>query len=177
VQKDESSLRHDWPLWAPLVQAGGVFLLHGALPFGVSRILDRHGWSAGHPATWNLLGLVPVAGAGAVLVWIIVLHTRAALRHGWRMAPTPFEPTQYLLVSGPYGYSRNPIYLSHCVIWSGWALFYGSVAVLVGVVVLWAVLAFVVVPYEERGLERQLGEAYRQYQQHVPRWLGPRLVG
>jgi len=172
VQKTSPPLRHDLPLWAPLVQALALSLFHVALPFGVSRLSSRHGWSAGHPALWNVFGLLPVVGGLALIVWIIVLHVRSATQHGWRMEVTPFEPTQYLIVSGPYRYTRNPIYLCHCTIWIGWALFYGSVAVLVGLLLMWLSLAFIIVPYEESGLMRQLGEPYRRYQSRVPRWFG-----
>ena len=79
-----------------------------------------------------------------------------------------------LTTTGPYAYTRNPIYLSHLSIWSGWAVFYGSVAVAAGVAVMWLSLTFVVLPYEERGLMRQLGEPYVRYQQHVHRWFGRR---
>ena len=174
MQKEDPTLRHDWPLWAPVAQAVGLLLFHGALPFGLSRLSDRHGWSGGHPAAWNMLGLLLVACGIGVLVWVIVLHDKAAPKHGWRFEATPFEPTQYLIVSGPYRYSRNPIYLSHFTVWIGWALFYGSITVLLGVMVLWMVLTFVIVPYEERGLVRGLGEPYLQYQSRVARWFGRR---
>jgi len=174
MARDPSPLRHDFPLWAPLLQVVGVLLLHGLLPFGVSALTVRHGWSAGHPAAWNLLGLLPIAGGAALLIWVVVLLDREVPKHGWRIEATPFEPTQYLVVSGPYAYTRNPIYLSYFTIWSGWAVFYGSVAVAAGVAVMWLSLKFVVLPYEERGLMRQLGEPYVCYQQHVHRWFGRR---
>ena len=167
-----SALRYDWPRWASVLQALGLLLLHGALPFGLSRLSDRHGWSAGHPALWNWPGLLPVAGGIAVIVWVIALHREEAPRHGWRIEKTPFEPPRYLIVRGPYRYTRNPIYLSHLAIWSGWTLFYGSAALLLGVLFLWMALTFVIVPYEERGLARELGEPYAQYQSRVGRWLG-----
>ena len=171
-----SPLRYDFPLWAPLLQVVGVLLFHGLLPRALAALASRHGWSAGHPVVWNLLGLLPVAGGAALLIWVIVLHDRAAPKHGWRIEATPFEPAQYLIVSGPYAYTRNPIYLSHLTIWGGWTVFYGSVAVAAGMVVLWVVLAFVIVPYEERGLIRQMGEPYVRYQHHVHRWFGRRRV-
>jgi protein-S-isoprenylcysteine O-methyltransferase Ste14 len=177
VAKEETSgLRHDWPLWVPLTQAAELLLFHGALPFGLSRLSYRHGWFNGQPAPWNLAGLLPVAGGIAVIIWVIVLHCERAPRHGWRIEKTPFEPPRYLIVSGPYRYSRNPIYLSHLAIWIGWTLFYGSVAMLLGVLFLGALLAFVIVPYEERGLARELGESYVRYQSQVARWFG-RLSG
>jgi protein-S-isoprenylcysteine O-methyltransferase Ste14 len=169
-------LRYDFPLWAPLLQIVGLLLVDGLLPLGLSTITARHGWSAGHPAAWNFIGLLPVACGAALLAWVVVLHDREAPKHGWKVEATPFEPARYLIVSGPYGYTRNPIYLSHLAIWSGWAVFLGSVAVAGGLVVLWLALAFVVVPYEERGLIRQLGEPYLRYQQHVDRWFGRRSV-
>jgi protein-S-isoprenylcysteine O-methyltransferase Ste14 len=170
--ENASPLRHDWPAWAPVAQTVGLFLFHGALPFGVSMLSYRHGWPAGHPSAWNALGLLPVAAGIALIVWIIALHRRQAVRHGWRFEKTPFEPQRYLIVGGPYRYSRNPIYLSHLAIWIGWALFYGSVAVLLGVVAIWVLLRFVILPYEERGLRRAMGEAYEQYVRRVPRWFG-----
>ena len=160
--ENPSPLRHDWPRWAPAAQAIALFLFHGALPFGLSRLSYRHGWPAGHPSAWNLLGLLPVAAGIALIVWTIALHRRDAVRQGWRFEKTPFEPPPYLIVDGPYRYSRNPIYLSHLTIWIGWALFYGSVAVLLGIVAIWLPLKFVILPYEERGLRRAMGEAYGQ---------------
>src|SRR5262245_27115364 len=176
MARDPSPLRYDFPLWAPLLQVAGLLLFHVLLPLGLSALAARHGWSAGHPAGWNLLGLLPGAAGAALLTWVIVLHDREAPKHGWRIEPTPFEPAQYLLVSGPYAYTRNPIYLSHLAIWGGWAVFFGSIAVAAGAIVLWLVLAFVILPYEERGLIRQLGEPYLRYQHHVRRWFGRRSV-
>ena len=176
MPRSPSSLRYDFPLWVPLLQVVGVLLFHVMLPLGLSALASRHGWSAGHPASWNLLGLFPVGGGAALLMWVIALHDREVPKHGWRIEPTPFEPAQYLIVSGPYGYTRNPIYLSHLTIWSGWAVFYGSIAVAAGLVVLWLALAFVILPYEERGLIRQFGEPYLRYQHQVHRWFGRRSV-
>jgi protein-S-isoprenylcysteine O-methyltransferase Ste14 len=176
MSREPSPLRYDFPLWAPLLQGAGLLVLHGLVPFGLSALATRHGWSGGYPSVLNLLGLILVSGGVALLTWVIVLHDREAPKHGWRVEATPFEPAHYLVVSGPYAYTRNPIYVSHLTIWSGWAIFYGSVAVAVGVVFFWLALAFVIVPYEERGLVRQLGEPYLRYQHHVHRWFGRRSV-
>jgi protein-S-isoprenylcysteine O-methyltransferase Ste14 len=62
------------------------------------------------------------------------------------------------------------MYLCGMLIWLGWVIFYGSVAVLVG----WGHVAFLVVPWEERRLETRFGEAYLRYKHSVPRWLGKR---
>ena len=166
------ALRYDWPWWAPILQAVALSLFHGALPFALSRLSVRHGWSAGHPAIWNWLGLLLVAAGIGMIIWTIALHREGAMSRGWRFEKTPFEPARYLIVRGPYRYSRNPIYLSHLAIWMGWALFYGSVVVLANFFVLWMVLVFLIVPYEERGLARTQGEPYAHYRNEVGRWFG-----
>ena len=82
-----------------------------------------------------------------------------------RLAP-PF-----LMTTGPYAYTRNPMYVAELALWLGWAILFGSLVVLLGLVVL-TVVIILLVPREERGLERQFGETYRHYQARVPRWLG-----
>ena len=70
------------------------------------------------------------------------------------------------------------MYHSELVVWFGWALFYGSLAVLIGLLLWLSMFHFVIVPHEERDLEVRFGEAYRAYKARVPRWLGlPRLRG
>ncbi len=131
-----------------------VFLLgHVAVPQELSLLSARHGWAHGRPGGLNLLGLILIGiGAGGSF---------------------EMERTQnYLVVRGPYQFTRNPMYLSGMVIWLGWVIFYGSVAVLVGFVVIWGSVALLVVPWEERKLEARFGEAYLRYKNSVPRWLG-----
>lgn len=60
-----------------------------------------------------------------------MLHFGTA-REGWKLELKP----QYLLVTGPYRYTRNPMYLGGIGIWLGWAIFYGSLSLLLGVLVL-----------------------------------------
>jgi protein-S-isoprenylcysteine O-methyltransferase Ste14 len=77
----------------------------------------------------------------------------------------------FLMTTGPYAYTRNPMYVAELALWLGWATLFGSLVILLGFVVL-AVVIILVLPWEERRLEAQFGETYRQYQARVPRWLG-----
>jgi protein-S-isoprenylcysteine O-methyltransferase Ste14 len=77
----------------------------------------------------------------------------------------------YLLIDGPYRYSRNPAYLAAVTLWIGWAIFYGSWIVLVATFLLWLVLHWIVIPREERGLDARHKEDYRQYVREVRRWF------
>ncbi len=119
------------PHWMALILTPVVFLLgHVAVPQELSLLSARHGWAHGRPGGLNLLGLILIGIGAAGLFWCARLHFVAS-RGSFEM-----ERTQnYLVVRGPYQFTRNPMYLSGMVIWLGWVIFYGSVAVLVGFVV------------------------------------------
>ena len=80
-----------------------------------------------------------------------------------------------LLARGPYAISRHPMYLAEIGLWLGWSILFGSVAVLLGSLVM-CIGAGVIAPREELALEVKFGAAYRQYKATVPRWLGRRWV-
>jgi protein-S-isoprenylcysteine O-methyltransferase Ste14 len=87
----------------------------------------------------------------------------------------PWDPTQRLVVQGPYRHVRNPMITGVLCILLGEAAAFGSLWLLG-----WAGLFFfmnaVYFPlFEEPGLERRFGEEYRAYKRNVPRWL-PRLT-
>ena len=150
-----------------LVFAVGVPLGHGVAPWAISLLSARRGWDASGPGIWNLVGLLPIALGIAGLVWIAVA---AFARTPQRvLLPHP----AFLLTSGPYAYSRNPMYVTELALWFGWAVFYGSVGVLIGFTIFLTVLVSGV-RYEERLLDARFGDAYRAYRSKVPRWIGPR---
>ncbi len=150
-----------------------LFVL-GIFPWMLSSLAMRHGWREGRPSGWNLAGIVPVAAGFMGILWSLRGHSMAAPR-GWTIEATPHYPTPaYLLVSGPYQYSRNPIYIAEGAIFLGWSIFYGSL-VMLGVVLAAAVIAGpVIVPREERGLEARFGESFREYKRTTPMFLGRR---
>ena len=117
------------------------------------------------PIFW-MVGLLIVVGITGV-VWTMALHfVRAPARVEWERTPG------YLLIRGPYHFTRNPMYLAELALWLGWALFYGSFAVFIGFLLLCVMMNFIAVPREERALEARFGEAFREYKHSVPRWLG-----
>jgi protein-S-isoprenylcysteine O-methyltransferase Ste14 len=162
-----------FPRWAAPINWGlGLTLGHIALPWLISLDSVRHGWLSGLPSGWNLVGIVPVCAGLAIILWALSLHFISA-EHGWEIEMTP----RYLLVRGPYHFTRNPMYVAALAIWFGWTVFYGSVALLLTLACMWTVLEFAVIPFEERRLEQRWGSAYLDYRQRVPRWFGlPHLL-
>jgi protein-S-isoprenylcysteine O-methyltransferase Ste14 len=149
----------------------------GVLPWALSLLTPRPGWTASGPATWNLLGLIPVAAGIVGLIWVFgvmfaqfpKLPEIVELDEGERLLTAT---SRVLITHGPFAYTRNPMFLAGLTVWLGWAVFYGNGLILVVTVVLWALSNAFKVPQEERGLEARFGEAYRDYRRRVPRWIG-----
>ncbi len=115
-----------------------------------------------------------LAGAGwALVVAALALTAWAAL--AFLRARTTIVPRQSpnaLVDTGPYRFSRNPIYLADLMILAGAALILGAPHALVLVEPFRRILLKRFVLPEEGVLERDLGDAYRVYKARVPRWLG-----
>ncbi len=118
--------------------------------------------------------------ASATRYWAggIVLALGLALafggRHHRERAGTnvnPREPTTALVVSGPFRFSRNPLYVALTLMYAGLAVVANAFWVLVLLVPVLLVLHSGVVRREERYLEAKFGEAYRQYRARVRRYL------
>jgi protein-S-isoprenylcysteine O-methyltransferase Ste14 len=110
-----------------------------------------------------LAGLPIVAGAMVRFV-----------REG-RGTPAPIAPTQRLVVTGPYRYVRNPMYVGVVASILAQALIFGSLAVLAYAALLGVVFHAFVLCYEEPTLRRRYGAQYDAYTRGVHRWR-PRLV-
>ena len=88
-----------------------------------------------------------------------------------RGTPAPIDPPRTLVVSGPYRFTRNPMYIAVHTVILGEAMLFASGRLLVyGLAVLAAFHLFVVL-YEEPTLRRLFGPAYETYCAEVPRWL------
>jgi protein-S-isoprenylcysteine O-methyltransferase Ste14 len=147
----------------------GMPLAHGVVPWAISLLALRHGWIEGRPGIWNLLGLIPVSAGIALLIWIFVTGVRNVHRMPERLEGLG---APYLLTTGPYAFTRNPIYLAEQALWIGWSLFYGSVPVFITIAALSMLVGPFAVAREERTLEARFGETYLQYKRTVPRWFG-----
>lgn len=141
----------------PLVYLGSIFLgllLHFAWPLPLLP----------HPAG------API-GAGVVLMAVGLFI--AAVRT-FRAAGTPVpgnRPTTSIVRTGPYRFSRNPIYLAFSAFQVGLALWVDSLWLLVTLVPALALMSFWVIPREERYLEARFHSEYLPYKSSVRRWL------
>jgi protein-S-isoprenylcysteine O-methyltransferase Ste14 len=111
-------------------------------------------------AAWMLLA------AGFLLrVWATYLFYER------RMKVISLLPQNSLITTGPYRFSRNPLYLGGNVfIFFGAALFLGSPAGLM-ITALHLPLADRLIRREEKQLEREFGEEWIRYKNQVRRWI------
>jgi protein-S-isoprenylcysteine O-methyltransferase Ste14 len=142
------------------------FLGYVVAPLALSRAGRRHGWRAGRPGAVNLLGLVPLAGGGALLAWAIVSHYRTAPEQ----AEMTLLPT-YLVDGGAYALTRNPMYVGGAAMLVGWVVLLGSVPAALAAVGYIIGLDRAGIPFEERLLHDRFGDSYDRYRDQVPRWL------
>lgn len=119
-----------------------------------------------------LPGWISVPG-GAVLVVAATALFVSAVRT-FRKAGTPVPgdlPTTTIVRAGPYTFSRNPIYLAFTLFHLGLAAWVNSLGMLVMLLPALSLMAFVVIPREERYLEASFPSEYLPYKRAVRRWL------
>ena len=88
-----------------------------------------------------------------------------------RTSPLPMLPTTAIVKSGPYRWTRNPMYLAMLLIYLGVALWFDVFWALPFVPLVIFLVGRLVIGREERYLEEKFGEEYRRYKTEVGRWL------
>lgn len=151
-------------LIVPIIVVGVIplWLIHDRL-----ATYDTH-WPAGSAFAWigRLLGIAMLLGGLALFVWCVSLFFREG--QGTIM---PWDPTQKLVISGPYRFVRNPMISSVLFMVAGQALIWGSVLTGALAAFFFVVNHFYFIYSEEPGLEKRFGQSYGEYKANVPRWL------
>jgi protein-S-isoprenylcysteine O-methyltransferase Ste14 len=131
-----------------------------ALAWAQARLLPV--WPAGAGLRW--LGLAAIV-LGAVLFVAATVEFR---RH--RTSIIPRETPRALLTSGPYAFSRNPIYLADTLILAGLILRWDLAALPLAAVFM-ALIQRRFIAGEEAGCAATFGPAWAAYAGRVRRWL------
>ena len=85
--------------------------------------------------------------------------------------PSPYQPTNAIVSSGLYRFTRNPIYVAFLMVVVGAAIGFNSWWVLMSIVLLFPLLEFGVVRREEAYLSAKFGATYDDYRRRVRRWI------
>lgn len=137
-----------------LLFLAAAWLLESALPIALPRNL----WT--HYLGWGLIdaGVLLMLWAGLLMLWR-------------RTTVNPYGKPAKLLEEGPFGFSRNPIYLADSLIYCGIALLWGTLWPWLLLPALIFTMQRAVIMLEERLLTQLFGDDYLAYCGRVRRWL------
>jgi protein-S-isoprenylcysteine O-methyltransferase Ste14 len=156
------------PSHAPRDHSGVVFPppLFYLLFFLAGLALDRFAPLPPPPAALaHALGALLVLSSVAIIAWSFLHFSTAGT------SAVPVRPTTALVVSGPYRFTRNPMYLGLLLVYVGMSLWIGLVwPLLLGPALVWVVAVWCIAP-EERYLAEKFGEEYHRYRDRVRRWI------
>ncbi len=88
-----------------------------------------------------------------------------------RTTAVPGQLPSALVTTGPFSYSRNPIYVADLIMATGWAVNLGSLSAFIAPLLFFAVIHTLVIPFEERNLLAAFGNRYQSYLNAVRRWV------
>jgi len=109
---------------------------------------------------------IALLGAGlTTTLWFFRTFRRAG------QSVDPNSPTQRVLTTGLYRYSRNPAYAALVATHAGIALLLDNVWILLMLVPALVIMHYGVILREEAYLERKFGDEYLHYKANVRRWL------
>lgn len=144
------------PLLLLLCIAAGAIVDHFK-PFPMIRNFDFV------PRIATCVGLLLVAAA---IVFTAIRQFVAHHEH-----PSPYKPTNAIMSSGIYRFTRNPIYVGFMVVVLAASVGINNWWVLLSIVPLFLLLQFGVVLPEEKYLSGKFGAPYDDYRRQVRRWL------
>lgn len=114
---------------------------------------------------FQLLGFISIA----IGIWLFVWAGTLLQTHKTTLDPRG-KPKK-LVTHGPYGFTRNPIYLGFLLISVGTALLFANVLAFVGPLIFFAFASTFIIPFEESMLTRVFGKSYKSYTGKTRRWI------
>jgi len=150
-------------------KSGGflVSLLLAGLALGwVFQLVDHLvGFPKLLPYPTNLLGLALVAVGSWIRFWA------GDVFYAQNPSMVSFNVPPKLVTTGPWRYSRNPLYLGLIIIGLGFSIVFFSFSDLILTLVGMGLLHLEVVLHEEKVLSQKFGESYLYYEKRVRRWI------
>ncbi len=153
--------------WETAETVFGAGFLVGVIP-GLLYPLRLSTWI---PRAASILAGLAFVAAGLAVVTLARRQFRDAAQ------PTdPGHPTTRLMTDGIFKWTRNPLYLGGVLTFVGLGALLDSLWILILVVPTIVAVHFVLIAPEERYLAAKFGQAYRDYDRSVHRWIGRKSV-
>jgi len=136
--------------------------------FGLGWLLHRW-WPL--PITASASRVRVVVAAACIVIWLAFMFGAFVMFLRARTAIIPNRPAASLVTSGPYRFTRNPMYVSLVALYIGVTLIIDSWWPLLLLPVVVLVIQRAVIAREERYLASAFPAEYAAYRQRVRRWL------
>lgn len=165
VETDNIQHRPNTVPWPPIVLVLAIFtgwLLGRWLPSLAGEPTIDH-FPLAQVQVW--LGWLLVSLAIAMDVWVLMIFKK----HSTNIRPD--RPAETLVTSGPFAYSRNPIYVGNVAIILGLSMTKGSLWYLLLVPVVFLLIQELAIKREEAHIAARFGEQWTNYAAKVRRWL------
>jgi protein-S-isoprenylcysteine O-methyltransferase Ste14 len=116
-----------------------------------------------------LIGFILIVIGESLRMW--------AVRYAGGVTRTTKVGAPSLCTSGPYSYTRNPLYIGNMIIYSGFVFVAGSLNILSMLIITWVffiIQYYLIINLEQNTLIDIFGKEYKNYMNNVP-ILFPRL--
>lgn len=140
----------------PLIYAGGMAIG-----------LALHRW---HPIELVPSRLAVPLGVAIVLLGLIAVPAVITFRRA-NTRPEPWKPTTSLVTTGPYRFTRNPMYVGFTLAYLGATCWINTAWPILLLPIVLGLMHYGVIVREEAYLERLFGDDYRTYRSRVRRWI------
>ena len=114
---------------------------------------------------YNWLGFLFLIIGGVLNIWAdqIFKKNQTTIKPGEK--PITFIKT------GPYKFSRNPMYLGVSLLLLAIGFILGSVTSFLGFILFIILIEVIFIPEEQKNLQAQFGEGYEAYKQKFRKWI------
>ena len=116
--------------------------------------------------------IISLTWVGHVIGWpLIVLGVGLALWAAAEAGEMEISSPERLITSGPYAFSRNPMYVGWSLLYLGISFVVNSMWLLVLFPLVVIYMHFIEIPKEERLLEQRFSSKYKEYRSRVRKYL------
>jgi protein-S-isoprenylcysteine O-methyltransferase Ste14 len=137
-----------------------------AVPLAVGLLLH---WA--YPIALMPRGVAVPLGVLLVVLSLALLASAMISFRRARTSPVPIKPTTAIVETGPYRFTRNPMYVGLAALYLGVTLWVDSLWPILFLPIALFMIQRFVIAREERYLEAKFGDQYRGYKARVRRWL------
>ena len=119
----------------------------------------------------NAAALAVASGTILILIAISIFVGSLKILKRAKTPIRPDKPTLKIVKTGPYKFSRNPVYVSFAFTQIGIAILLNNLWILIGLIPAIFLIHYGVISREEKYLEEKFGKEYIKYKNSVRRWI------